>query len=117
MLERRDRKGDGALLADLRVVEVADRGAVLDPTGPGNRPGRDEEGLDKSRLASPGVADEHDVADVCRPVGRRCFAEGGPGGVRLVSHLCCLPRRRSPGGVDSPPARRAGASLAWWLRD
>ena len=64
VLERRQREGDRALLAVLGLVEVADRRAVLDPSGPGDGPGRDEQGLDQRRLARSGVADQHDVADL-----------------------------------------------------
>src|SRR6185312_1141298 len=90
--------------------EVAGGGAVLDPTGARDRPGRDEEGLNERRLAGPGVADEHDVADSSWLGGRGCFADGGPCGIRLVSHA--LP----PGLIgrtrfdDSPPVRPTGAS-------
>ena len=61
---------DRALLAVLGLVEVADRRAVLDPAGPVDRPGRDEQGLDQRRLAGAGVADQHDVADGCRILRR-----------------------------------------------
>ena len=82
VLERRQRQRDRALLAHLRLVEVAHRGAVLDATGPRDRPGRDEQGLDERRLPRSGVADQHDVADVLRAVGPRCPAGGCRGGLR-----------------------------------
>jgi hypothetical protein len=89
VLEGCDRKADGALLSDLGLVEVSDRCAVLDPTGSGDRPGRDEKGLDKCGLACPGMADEHDVADPSGLVGRWCPA-GGSWCTRLIGHECLL---------------------------
>jgi hypothetical protein len=80
VLERREREVDRALLAYLRVLEVAHRRAVLDPTGAGHRPGRDEQGLDQRRLPGSGVADEHDIADPPGLVGRRCSAGRARGG-------------------------------------
>src|SRR3954466_3375314 len=91
MLERRERERDRTLLSDLGLVEVACRGAFLDPTGARDRPGRDEEGLGERRLAGPRVADEHDVPDSRGLVGRWCFADGGPCSVRLVCHVVTLP--------------------------
>jgi hypothetical protein len=49
--QRRERESGGALLAELRLVEVADGRAVEDRSWPVQHTGRDQKGLDQCRLA------------------------------------------------------------------
>ena len=79
VLEGGQRQRDRALLACLRLVEVADRCPVLHPAGAGDGAGRREQRLHQRGLAGSGVADQHDVAHRGGLVGRRCSARG-PGG-------------------------------------
>ena len=90
VLERREREADRALLGDLRLVAVADRGAVDNGALSGEDPGGDQEGLDECGLAATRWAHQHHVADGGRTV--RGGGGSGLGSCRLVSHD--VPSRR-----------------------
>ncbi len=81
--ERGDGEADRALLAVLGLVEVGDRGAVLDPSGPRDGACRGEQGLDQGGLACSGVADQDHVAHGPGLVGLRCTARGSGTTARL----------------------------------
>src|SRR5262249_75527 len=99
--ERRQRERDRALLALLGLVEVAHRGAVLDATGPVDRPGRHEQGLRQGGLAGSGVADQDDVADRTALVGRRTPALAS----RVTRGPCACAHARPPVLLGCPPWR------------
>ncbi len=63
-LERCERERDRDVAPLLLGVEVAHRGAVLDPAQAHDRPGVEEQGLGQRRLAGATVADESDIADL-----------------------------------------------------
>ncbi len=83
--QRRQRQPDRTLRGDLRLVVVADRGAVDHGAGSGEYTGGDQKGLDECRLAATRWAHQHHVAD-----GGRTVRGGGGSGARrscrLVSH-------------------------------
>ena len=105
---------NGASASDTEIVpllllgvEVADRGAVLDPAHAGDRAGGEEQRLGERGLAGTAVTDEGDVADLRRrerlqsyPPRRRAFAEStGALGIAV---------RRGPGrsaGTGRAPGR------------
>ncbi len=91
---------DGALPALFDPVVVGDRGAVLDPARPVDRPRGLCECLDEGGLAGSAVADQHHVPDGGGVAGRRCSCGGS--GVRVcpVAHDACLPG----GGAGRGPA-------------
>jgi hypothetical protein len=108
VLERRQRQEHRAVLPVLDRAAVADRRAVLDPAGPGQQPGGDQQGVDERRLAGAGPADQHDVA---HPVRWPRQGAGGPAGWgsgcgrgRHASSRREPAARRRPGGQRGPAA-------------
>ena len=69
--QRRERESGRALLALLGLVVVADGRALHDRTCPGKHTGRDQEGLDQSRLPGSRRAHQGHVADRVSPVSDR----------------------------------------------
>ena len=120
--ERRQRQRDRALLPLLGLVEVAHRGAVLDATGSGDRPGRHEQGLRQGGLAGSGVADQDDVADRPGLVGRRTpalAARVSSGSCAGAAHPRLLACSTTPARVGAllvraslPPGRGAAQGSA-----
>ncbi|CKR98661.1 Uncharacterised protein [Mycobacterium tuberculosis] len=83
--QRGDRKAHRALLPDLRLVEVADRGALGDRARPGQHLGRHQESLDEGGLAAPRGPHQNHVANAAGPV---CGGSGGRalGSIHSVGH-------------------------------
>src|SRR3984957_2312749 len=73
--EGREGQVDRALLPDLDLVEVTDRGALFDAALPLDGPRRGEQRLDQAGLTGPGMADQYHVPYL---VGRRCPPTGSP---------------------------------------
>jgi hypothetical protein len=69
------------LLPQFYLVEVACRGAVLDPSGPRDGAGMGQQRLCQGGLPAPGMADKHDVADGGRPAA-------GAAGPRIPARAC-----------------------------
>src|SRR4029078_815254 len=93
-------------------VEVADGGAVLAPTGAGDRPGGEQQGLGEGGLAGSTVADERHVADLrrrkclhVRPPGLRVLP-GAPQYLALGTGCYVRVHDRCPGGRVVPFSRR-----------
>ena len=63
-LDRGHRERDADAPADLLGIVVGDGVAVLDPAHSGERPGREQHGLEERGLAGAAVADQQHVADV-----------------------------------------------------
>ena len=83
--EGREGQVDRALLPDLDLVEVTDRGALFDAALPLDGPRRGEQRLDQAGLPRPGMADQYHVPYL---VGRRCPASGSS---RPTACCCQLP--------------------------
>ena len=65
-LERRHGERQRHRALDLLRLGVADGGAVLDPSGPGQDPRPHQQRFDQCRLAAAAVSDDGDVADLVR---------------------------------------------------
>ena len=64
VLERPDREAQRAVLLLLLGLVVEVCGAVVNPAQPRDRPGAEQHLLRQRRLPAPGMAGEHDAADV-----------------------------------------------------
>src|SRR4029077_12283800 len=112
--EGREGQVDRALLPDLDLIEVSDRGPLFEAALPLDGPRRGEQRLDQAGLPGPGMADQYHVPYL---VGRRCPASGSSPPpaccCQLPSPPCelLLPTERSsvPGGFRGvvPPGSDA----------
>ncbi len=113
MQDRRQGEVDRPLLPDLDLVEVAHRGAVLDPAGPLDRAGMHQQRLNERRLPCPRVADQHDIAHAVGLAGRGRSARGSRAAC-LIGHrrrLLLHPPVTSAVRSARPPARRPSPCL------
>ena len=94
----RQRQSDRALRCDLRLIAIADGGALDHRAGSGEHTGGDQKGLDECRLAATRWAHQHHVAD-----GGRTVRGGGGSGAREVVVLSAM--TFPPSAADMmPPA-------------